>query len=226
MLPSAPPSRQIAITSMACEAVTPAAKATCPRSSKKSAIRCGATAASASLSRSASSFLRRVVRTLSDRRRTLRWRARGRGFAVAGPITTRATSWPAGWLGGAGRPRQTGAERLPSIIRDGHNLWCCEQIRERARNRADRRMRLACAGCRFRRNRDRFPARRHHRRRDLRDYALTGAVFRIGQGLHRIWCFRPGMTGGDEYTPVKTHTFRGEQGGLHQFGSLALSARF
>ena len=29
------------------------------------------------------------------------------------------------------------------------------------------------------------------------------------------------------YTQVfETHTFRGEQGGLHQFGSLALSARF
>jgi lipid A 3-O-deacylase len=125
---------------------------------------------------------------------------------------------------------------------------------------------------------------------NLRDYALSGAVFRIGQGLESdfgVARVRPGMTGGDAYTPVKplnwylfggfdgqvvahditldgntfggsasvprnwlvgdlelggaimfnnwrlsytqvfeTHTFRGEQGGLHQFGSLALSARF
>jgi lipid A 3-O-deacylase len=126
---------------------------------------------------------------------------------------------------------------------------------------------------------------------NLRDYALSGAVFRIGQGLesdYGVSRVRPGMTGGDAYTPVKpldwylfggfdgqvvahditldgntfgngppsvprnwlvgdlelggavmfnnwrlsytqvfeTHTFRGEQGGLHQFGSLALSARF
>jgi lipid A 3-O-deacylase len=125
---------------------------------------------------------------------------------------------------------------------------------------------------------------------NLRDYALSGAVFRIGQGLGSdfgVPRIRPGMSGGDAYTPVKqldwylfggldgqvvahditldgntfgggpsvprnwlvgdlelggvvmfnnwrlsytqvfeTHTFRGEQGGLHQFGSLALSARF
>jgi lipid A 3-O-deacylase len=125
---------------------------------------------------------------------------------------------------------------------------------------------------------------------NLRDYALSGAVFRIGQGLESdfgVPRVRPGMTGGDAYTPAKqlnwylfggfdgqvvahditldgntfvngpsvprnwlvgdlelggavmfnnwrlsytqvfeSHTFRGEQGGLHQFGSLALSARF
>jgi lipid A 3-O-deacylase len=125
---------------------------------------------------------------------------------------------------------------------------------------------------------------------NLRDYALSGAVFRIGQGLasdYGVPRVRPGMTGGDAYTPVKpldwylfggfdgqlvahditldgntfgngpsvprnwlvgdlelgaavifnnwrvsytqvfeTYTFRGEQGGLHQFGSLTLSARF
>jgi hypothetical protein len=125
---------------------------------------------------------------------------------------------------------------------------------------------------------------------NLRDYALTGAVFRIGQGLASdfgVARVRPGMTGGDAYNPVKqfdwylfggvdgqlvahditldgntfvnspsvprnwfvgdlevgaaimfknwrvsytqvfeTQTFRGEQGGLHQFGSLALAGRF
>ncbi len=125
---------------------------------------------------------------------------------------------------------------------------------------------------------------------NLRDYALAGAVFRIGQGLasdYGVARVRPGMTGGDAYTPVKpfdwylfggvdgqvvahditldgntfgggssvpripvvgelelgaavmfsnwrvsytqvfeTHTFRGEQGGLHQFGSIVLSGRF
>jgi lipid A 3-O-deacylase len=177
-----------------------------------------------------------------------------------------------------------------SIIGMGPNPWCCEQIQNEpvVELTGERiwRVRLGDFGGM---ETDVLP--------DvtigvgnLRDYALTGAVFRIGQGLASdfgVSRVRPGMTGGDAYTPVRpfdwylfggfdgqlvahditldgntfgdgpsvprnwlvgelelgaafmfnnwrvsytqvfeTHTFRGEQGGLHQFGSLALSARF
>lgn len=125
---------------------------------------------------------------------------------------------------------------------------------------------------------------------NLRVYALTGAVFRLGQGLNSdfgVARVRPGITGGDAFTPtrgfawyvfagfdgqavahditldgntfedsahvsrqpwvaeaegglavmyqgvrltytqvVQTQEFHGQHGGLHQFGSLALSVRF
>jgi hypothetical protein len=177
-----------------------------------------------------------------------------------------------------------------SIIGQGANPWCCDQIRNEpvVELTGERvwRVRLGNFGGM---ESDVLPNVTVGVG-NLRDYALTGAVFRIGQGLASdfgVSRVRPGMTGGDAYTPVKpfnwyvfggfdgqlvahditldgntfenspsvprnwlvgelelgaavmfnnwrvsytqvfeTHTFRGEQGGLHQFGSLALSARF
>jgi len=177
-----------------------------------------------------------------------------------------------------------------SIIGMGSNPWCCYQIRnEPVIELTGERVWRVALGSVGAMETDFLP--------DvtvgvgnLRDYALAGAVFRIGQGLASdfgVSRVRPGMTGGDAYTPAKpldwylfggvdgqvvahditldgntfgggpsvprnwlvgdlelggavmfnnwrlsytqvfeSHTFRGEQGGLHQFGSLALSARF
>ena len=67
------------------------------------------------------------------------------------------------------------------------------------------------------------------------DITLDGNTFGNGPSVPRNWFVGDLELGVAvmfnnwrlSYTQVfETHTFRGEQGGLHQFGSLALSARF
>jgi len=189
--------------------------------------------------------------------------------------------------GAGGKEVQNG---FHSIIGQGANPWCCNQIQnEPVFELTGERVWRVGLGNVGGMETDVLPNLTVGVG-NLRDYALSGAVFRIGQGLASdfgVSRVRPGMTGGDAYTPIKqlnwylfggfdgqlvahditldgntfesgpsaprnwfvgelelggavminnwrlsytqvfeTHTFRGEQGGLHQFGSIALSARF
>ncbi len=187
-----------------------------------------------------------------------------------------------------GRQVQNGFHRLIGV---GPNTWCCNQIHDEpvVELTAQRIWRLPAFGSVNGIETDILPNVTAGVG-NLRDYALAGATFRIGQGLNSdfgVALIRPGMTGGDAFTPVRplnwyvfggvdgqfvahdmtldgntfgsnvsvprnwlvgdfeggaavmfanwrvsysqvfeTHTFRGEAGGLHQFGSLALSGRF
>ena len=90
-----------------------------------------------------------------------------------------------------------------SIIRDGHNLWCCEQIQNEpvVELTGERVWRVRVGD--FGGIETDFLPDVTVGVGNLRDYALTGAVFRIGQGLASdfgVSRVRPGMTGG-ETTP-------------------------